>query len=151
MKRIALLLVFAFGLIVVALIRPDYVSVLSVLGSIVLLQLVLIFSLVYYPVTEYITKTEWRERESPNSIRHCINLYLEKQARFHLADGSVLEGELVGRSDSKGTFSFKIGDEQYQTLAQGEIKRIETIGDQNTPPFVLEWEEGTPLQAPRTC
>lgn len=151
MKRIALAAIFLIGACMLAVVRPDLVSPQNLMAVIIIMLVIIIVSLVAYPVTEYVTREKRVEVAIPNSFRYGIGQFREVDARFIIEFGDPIEGILVGRSDRYGTFTIRpLNGDPDVTIPQATLKRVETYKD-NTPKSALEWDETSDLLVPRSC
>lgn len=152
MKRVILSFIFALLAMVVGALRPELVSMVNIQWVVIIGLALIIVSLIFNPITEYVEveKLHIRELLPPNSFRYGIGFFFKGQtARFILSDGSSIDGEVSGRSDRAGTITFKIDDDRYQTIPQAHLMRIETT-EANTPKALFGLDDG-PLNVPRGC
>ena len=155
MKRIAFtVFILVMGLILAA-IKPEVVSTVSILVLAVIALGALVLSLVAMPVTEYLTEyvpvERWREVSVANSFRYGINQFRGVTANYILHNGQSIVGELVGRSDSAGTYTIEVEEGTYETIPQASLMKVRTIGLANTPETMLSWDDTSPLLVPRSC
>lgn len=146
MKRVALTAIVLILGLVIAIIKPEALSTTNILAVLVAALVVLVISLVAMPVTEYITVEKWKEVAMSKSFRKSIGFFRNKQACFYLAGGEVLEGKLVGRSDSMNTFTVETEKGIYRVFPQAALYTIEAIDGSISPRF-LTWDENPELTA----
>lgn len=151
MKRIALtIFVLVLGSII-AIMRPETISVTSVLVIALVAMVALVASLVAMPITKYITVEKWKEVAVANSFRYGINHFRDVVATYILDDGAKVTGVLVARSDAFGTYTIELPDGKTVVIPQAKLRMVEMEPGTDVPAAFLTWDDTSPLVPVRDC
>ncbi len=151
MKRIALtIFVLVLGTII-AVMRPETISVTSVLVFGLVAMIALVASLVAMPITKYVTVEKWKEVAVANSFRYGINQFRDKLATYVLDDGATISGILVGRNNAKGTYTIELAEGIYEIIPQAKLRSARIACGDDVPEALLIWDDTSSLDPVRSC